>query len=150
MVKILCSGAYRKARPKLPVFLGNVHKCRRSGPTIPHYRALSILAATSVVGAASTATGRMVAAPCASPPCRLGDLDEAMDIVQDAMLKLAESYGGHPGEEWRPLLLSHSSEPDHRPAAAPHDAPGSPASPPAVVGADRRDRKQARRYRLFC
>ncbi len=34
----------------------------------------------------------------------LRDEDEALDIVQDAMLKLARSYAKRPSEEWRPLF----------------------------------------------
>lgn len=32
------------------------------------------------------------------------DVDEAMDIVQDAMLTLVRKYGGKPAAEWRPLF----------------------------------------------
>jgi len=34
----------------------------------------------------------------------VGDRDEALDIVQDAMLKLVRSYSGRPSAEWRPLF----------------------------------------------
>lgn len=32
------------------------------------------------------------------------DRDEALDVVQDAMLQLARSYGQRPAEEWPPLF----------------------------------------------
>lgn len=33
-----------------------------------------------------------------------GDPDEALDIVQDAMISLAKRYANRPAEEWRPLF----------------------------------------------
>ena len=33
------------------------------------------------------------------------DRDEALDIVQDAMIRLVRTYGTRPSEEWRPLFF---------------------------------------------
>ncbi|MES2636853.1 MAG: RNA polymerase sigma factor [Pseudomonadota bacterium] len=35
-----------------------------------------------------------------------GNREEALDIVQDAMMKLVQKYGAHPAEQWKPLFYS--------------------------------------------
>lgn len=36
---------------------------------------------------------------------QVGDADEALDIVQDAMIRLARRYATHASEQWRPLFF---------------------------------------------
>lgn len=35
----------------------------------------------------------------------IGDPDEALDLVQDAMIKLVRSYANRPADEWQPLFF---------------------------------------------
>ncbi len=44
----------------------------------------------------------------------VSDADEAMDIVQDAMLTLARKYATKPEAEWPPLFFRILRKPDHR------------------------------------
>lgn len=48
---------------------------------------------------------------------RMGDPDEAFDVVQDAMINLVRRYANRPAEEWRPLfyrILSNRIRDFHR------------------------------------
>ena len=49
----------------------------------------------------------------------LRDPDDALDVVQDAMLKLTRNYAAQPEQRVAPAVLSHSGERHSRPAAAP-------------------------------
>lgn len=35
-----------------------------------------------------------------------GNRDEALEVVQEAMMKLAQNYSGHRADEWKPLFYS--------------------------------------------
>ena len=62
----------------------------------------------------------------------LRDRDDALDVVQGAMLRLARNYAQRPSEEWRPLFYRHPLQrhprraaPAHRPFADLRPLPGA-------------------------
>lgn len=71
---------------------GDEWQSRREGATLDESRAMERFLAEVERRALRIAT------------LSVGDREEALDIVQDAMFKLVRHYGGRPSEEWRPLF----------------------------------------------
>lgn len=79
-----------------------------------------VMAATSAIGSAAAPIAQDVARPVAATieaflasverrawrvaEIALHDPDEALDVVQDAMLRLVRHYSGKPADEWPPLF----------------------------------------------
>lgn len=80
----------------------------------------SVMVATRALGSAATPIARDVARPVATTleaflasverrawrmaEIALRDPDEALDVVQDAMLRLVKHYSGRPADQWPPLF----------------------------------------------
>jgi len=76
----------------LPVNRAGAWNARRKGAALNDRRAMNQFLASVERRALRIAT------------LSTGDPDEALDIVQDAMLKLVRNYAGRPSEQWRPLF----------------------------------------------